>query len=208
MSHATSITEKGLIIKSHEYQPNKKIIYFFTQKGELIILYTSHSAKKWQQLSYLIPLTEVEATYFPSKKSDSFYLQEATIFSQTDLYQQTFDYIQVIGKIAATILYSQMPGKLSPLLYALCISYTFQLPRSSDPYTLLCSFYLKLLRYEGLINFSYFCETPSSTNFSLEELKELYRLGYAKEFVELRNPIPKELKNKIFTLFDSLFYEQ
>lgn len=207
MSHPKSITEKGLIIKSYEYQPNKRIIYFFTQKGELIILYTSHSAKKWQQLSYLIPLTEVEATYFSSRNSDSFYLQEAAILSQTDLYQQTFDYIEVIGKIAATILHSQMPGKLSPLLYALCTSYTFHLLKSSDPYTLLCSFYLKLLRYEGLINFSPSCEEPPSTNFSFEELKEVYRLGYAKEFVQLENPITKQLKNKIFTLFDSLFYD-
>lgn len=207
MSYRISFTEKGLIIKSQEYTPNKRIVYFFTQKGELITLFTSHSAKKWQQLSYLIPLTEVEVTYFPSKNSDCFYLQEATILSQTDLYQQTFDYIEVIGKIAATILYSQMPGKFSPLLYALCTSYTHHLPNSSDPYTLLCSFYLKLLRYEGLINFSTSCEATCSANFSIEELEEIYRLGYAKEFNRILDPISLELKNKIFTLFDCLFYE-
>lgn len=207
MSYQISFTEKGLIIKSQEYPPNKRIIYFFTEKGELITLFTSYSAKKWQQLSYLIPLTEIEATYFSSKNSDSFYLQEATILSQTDLYQQTFEYIEVIGKIAATILYSQMPGKFSPLLYALCTSYTRRLPNSTDPYTLLCSFYLKLLRYEGLINFSTSCEATCSANFSIQQLKEVYRLGYAKEFNRIVDPISLELKNKIFTLFDSLFYE-
>lgn len=204
MSNRVSITEKGLIIKSQEYQPNKRLIYFFTQKGELVTLFTSHSARKWQQLSYLIPLTQVEATYFPSKGGDCFYLQEATVLSQTDLYEQTFAYIEVIGKIAATILYSQMPGKLSPLLYALCTSYTSHLPTSADPYTALCSFYLKLLRYEGLMDFSVSCQTIS---FSPEESKEVYRLGYAKEFMHILHPITLELKNKIFTLFDSLFYE-
>ncbi|MGL4348806.1 MAG: hypothetical protein ACRCSV_05075 [Chlamydiales bacterium] len=207
MSYRTSITETGLIIKSQEYQQNKRVISFFTQKGELITLFTIYSAKKWQQLSYLIPLTQVEVTYFPSKNSDCFYLQEATILSQTDLYQQTFGYIEVIGKIAATILYSQMPGKTSPLLYALCISYTNYLPKSSDPYTLLCSFYLKLLRYEGLIDFSISCQAISHANFSVKELKQVYRLGYAKEFIHIVDPVTIELKNKIFTLFDSLFYE-
>lgn len=207
MSYRISFTEKGLIIKSQEYPPNRRIVYFFTQKGELITLFTSHSGKKWQQLSYLIPLTQVEITYFPSKNSDCFYLQEVTLLSQTDLYQQTFDYIEVIGRIAATILYSQMPGKFSPLVYALCTSYTFQLPNSPDPHTLLCSFYLKLLRYEGLINFSPSCEATCSANFSIEELKEVYRLGYAREFQQIADPISLELKNKIFTLFDSLFYE-
>lgn len=207
MSYRTSITETGLIIKSQEYQQNKRVISFFTQKGELITLFTIYSAKKWQQLSYLIPLTQVEVTYFPSKNSDCFYLQEATILSQTDLYQQTFGYIEVIGKIAATILYSQMPGKTSPLLYALCISYTNYLPKSSDPYTLLCSFYLKLLRHEGLIDFSISCQAISHANFSVEELKQVYRLGYAKEFIHIVDPVTIELKNKIFTLFDSLFYE-
>lgn len=207
MSYRTSITEKGLIIKSQEYQPNKRLVYFFTQQGELITLFTSHSAKKWQQLSYLIPLTQVEATYFPSKGGDCFYLQEATILSQTDLYQQTFAYIEVIGKIAATILYSQMPGKLSPLLYALCTSFISYLPKSSDPYTVLCSFYLKLLRYEGLMDFSACLQEASTDIFSLEESKEVYRLGYAKEFMHIVPPITLELKNKIFTLFDSLFYE-
>lgn len=203
MLHRVFTTEKGLIIKSQEYQSNKKLIRFFTQKGELITLFTNYSAK---YLSYLVPLMQVEATYSPSKGSDCFYLQEMIMLSQTDLYQQTFSYIEVIGKIAATILHSQMPGKLSPLLYVLCISYISQLPKSSDPYTILCSFYLKLLRYEGLIDFPNCLHTSSSPIFLPEELEEVYRLGYAKEFVQLENSIPKELKNKIFTLFDSLFY--
>lgn len=204
MSYRVSTTEKGLIIKSQEYQPNKKLIRFFTQKGELIALFANYSAK---YLSYFVPFMEVEATYSSSKKNDCFYLQEMTVLSQPDLYQQTFSYIEIIGKIAATILHSQMPGKLSPLLYVLCINYISQLSKSSHPYTILCSFYLKLLRYEGLIDFSNFIYTSSSPIFFPEEWEEVYRLGYAKEFVQLENPIAEELKNKIFTLFDSLFYE-
>ena len=155
MTYQLCTTKKGLLIKSREYPPNKKLLFFFTQQGELVTLFMNGSIKKWQQLSYIIPFTQVEITYFPSKHGDCFYLQEAVILSQTDLYQQKFEYIEVIGKISATILHSQLPGKLSPLLYTLCVSYTSYLPKSLDPHTTLCSFYLKLLRYEGLIAVSY-----------------------------------------------------
>lgn len=205
MPYQLSTTKKGLIIKSRDYPPNKKIIFFFTYEGELITLFMNGSMKKWRQLSYIIPLTQVEITYVPSKNGDCFYFQEAVVLSQTDLYQQKFEYIEVIGKISATILHCQMPGKLSPLLYSLCVSYTSYLSKSLDPLTILCSFYLKLLRYEGLVDFS-----PKWQNvylFSSEEWQELYRLAYAKEFIYIDNPIPMQLKYKIFTLFDSLFYE-
>lgn len=198
------VTKRGVIIKIREYLPTKRCIFFFSREGELITLFTSNFSKKWQQLSYVIPFTQVELTY--SINSDYSYLREAIILSQIDLYEQTVAYIEVIGKISATILYSQMPGKVSPLLYALSVSYTSYLSKSSEPHTLLCSFYLKLLRYEGLIDFSNYCENIDIFS-SLEERQEVKRLAYAKKFIDINQEISLSLKNKIFNLFDSLFYE-
>jgi DNA repair protein RecO (recombination protein O) len=65
--------------------------------------------------------------------------------------------LECAGEIIQVLLKTQLHGKPTPALYELTKAYLHRMQLSPHPQNLLASFYLKLLKHEGLLRWSNLC---------------------------------------------------
>jgi len=219
-------TEKteGIVLRSQDYKERDRLITLFTPEGLLSLIVKGISRKNSRLLSLTTPFCHGEYLYRVGS-SELFRFQDGSILDDGLTLRSKLSHLQTAGSLAQAILSSQMPKKDSPALFALYRSYQKQIPSFSDGAPLLASFYLKLLKHEGLLHLSdccMHCEAPAQSLergesvcqrhrgeegilFSKEEWAKLLSLQDAQQFSSLQTvDISAAFVCKVAHLFDLL----
>jgi DNA repair protein RecO (recombination protein O) len=215
---------EGIVLRSQDYKERHRIITLFSPQGLISLIVRGISRKNASLLALTTPFSHGEYLYRQGR-SELLQFHDGTLLDDHFILRQNLKSLQAAGALASAILTSQMTGKPAPALFLLYKSYHNQVPHFDDPTPLLASFYLKLLKYEGLLTISphcAHCEAPSARflydgeslcsqhraqgalPFSSPEWETLLSLDTAQQFSTLRTlPLPLLLLQKIQTLFHS-----
>ena len=213
---------EGIVLRSKDFKERHRIITLFTPQGLISLIVKGISRKNTRLLSLTTPFCYGEYHY-RRNNSELLRFYDGTILDDHFSLRQSLSALQTAGALANAILTSQMPGKPSPALFALYKSYHKQVLCFNDPTVLLSSFYLKLLKHEGLLSVSSQCmscdedsarllyngesfctkhQIQDAFQFSPMEWETLLALDNAQQFSSLRSlTIPPFLSQKISNLF-------
>jgi DNA repair protein RecO (recombination protein O) len=215
---------EGIVLRSQEFKEHHRIITLFSPQGLISLIVKSVSRKNTRLLALTTPFSYGEFIYHQGR-SELFRLHDGTVFDAHLILRQSLKSLQTAGALANAILSSQMAGKPAPALFLLYKSYHKQVPCFDDPAPLLASFYLKLLKHEGLLSISPHCTSCAGTpanllhngesicsqhpiehamHFSSSEWETLLSLDGAQQFSALRTlSLSPFFSEKINTLFHS-----
>ena len=215
---------EGIVLRAQDFKERHRIITLFTPQGLISLIVKNISRKNTRLLSLTTPFCHGEY-HFRRNNSELLRFHDGSLIDEHLNLRQSYSTLQAAGALAHAVLTSQMPGKPSPALFVLYKSYHKQVPCFSDPAALLSSFYLKLLKYEGLLTIAPRCthcdEAPSrllyngeslctqhnvqgGLHFSPSEWETLLILDGAQQFSALSTlAVPPMLSQKITSLFHS-----
>jgi DNA repair protein RecO (recombination protein O) len=213
---------EGIVLRSQDYKERHRIITLFSPHGLISLIVKGISRKNARLLALTTPFSHGEYVCRQGR-SELWNFLDGSLLNDHLTLRQSLKSLQAAGALANAILVSQMAGKPAPALFALYKSYHRQVPQFDDPEPLLASFYLKLLKHEGLLSVSTHCascgdnparlllqgESYCSTHaqahaiaFSSSEWEQLLLLDEAQQFSALRTATPPpSLLQKIQTLF-------
>lgn len=164
--------KEGIVVKSFNYQENKRIITIFTESGLLSLVATVYQ-KNPSSLLLTTPLCIGEFLY--KKTSSQLYsLKEGSVLNSYRSYNTSYSHLETAFSLMNTLLSSQLPDKPAPLLYKLLKLYLERLPSFPNPKVLSSSFMLKTLRHEGLIPLEGLCSYCDSAPTQAFFQKEPY----------------------------------
>lgn len=212
---------EGIVLRSQDYKERHRIITLFSPQGLISLIVKGISQKNARLLALTTPFSYGEYIYRQGN-SELFRFQDGTLLNDYFTFRQHLKFLDAAGTLANAVLSSQMAGKPAPALFALYKSYHSQVASFDDPMPLTASFFLKLLKYEGLLSISAHCSScgagaqclsngeslcsqhadKDAIAFSFQEWEILLSLDSAQQFSALRSfSIPSHLPQKIQTLF-------
>jgi DNA repair protein RecO (recombination protein O) len=213
---------EGIVLRSQDYQERHRIITLFSPQGLISLIVKGISHKNARLLTLTTPFSYGEYIYRQGR-SDLFHFYDGTVLDDHFDLRQNLRSLQTAGALANAILSSQMTGKPAPALFVLYKSYHKQICSFDDSSPLLASFYLKLLKHEGLLSISLHCAScktgsaqilhngesfcsqhagQSAISFSSLEWKTLLSLESAQQFSTLRSlDLSPLFLRKVQTLF-------
>lgn len=214
---------EGIILHSFEYKEQERIVSIFTHHSGIISVIVKQLSKKNLTLVNLTtPFCQSEFIYRKGK-SDLYRFIDGTILDSHLSIRQSLSHLQYGGKMLQAIRSTQFPGKPAPFLYQLLLSYIKKLPTYIEPGALYCSFQLKLLKHEGLLHLTEFCNQckknpplylvygesfcshcapSSSTSFTSEEWDQLIIFTHSRKFDYITDaPLESLFQKKIENLF-------
>jgi DNA repair protein RecO (recombination protein O) len=215
---------EGIVLRTQDYKECHRIITLYTPQGMTSLMVHGISRKNTHLLTLTTPFCHGEYVYRKGR-TDLPSFRDGSILGDGMILRQKLTFLQTAGALANAILTSQMPGKASPALYLLYRSCHQQVPLFPHPGALLASFYLKLLKHEGLLTISTRCSVCDSSplvlyegesfcsrhsppeegiRFLPQEWELLLALSDAREFSSLKKlSVPSPLLHKITALFQS-----
>lgn len=146
----------AIVLRSFDYKEHQRIITIFTSEMGLINLIVKGINTK---NSYLFSLTTpftVGEYHFSKGRSELYQYLDGTHLETLPL-RENLVHLRAASTIIKAVLASQLPGKPSPKLYLLTLTYLKQIPLFSDPAPLVASYHLKLLKHDGLTRLSAPC---------------------------------------------------
>ena len=214
---------EGIILHSLEYKEQERIISIFTPHSGMISLIVKQLSKKNLTLVTLTtPFCRSEFIYSKGK-SDLYRFIDGTILDPHLSIRQSLSHLVYGGKMLQAIRSTQFPGKPAPFLYQLLLSYIKKLPTYREPEPLYSSFLLKLLKHDGLLHLTEFCNRckknpplclvhgesfcsncipSSSTIFTSEEWDQLIIFTHSRKFDHIADtPLESSFQKKIENLF-------
>jgi DNA repair protein RecO (recombination protein O) len=213
---------EGIVLRSRDFKERHRIITLFTAHGLVNLIVKNISRKNTRLLSLTTPFSHGEYLYLRAH-SELLRFQDGTLLDDHSHLRQSYSLLQTAGALANAILTSQLPDKPSPALFSLYKSYHKQVAHFPDPAPLLASFYLKLLKHDGLLSLTPFCTlcentpaslfyngeglctqhpTPEALRFSSTEWETLLFLDQVPQFSLLRtHSVSPSCLQKIHTLF-------
>jgi DNA repair protein RecO (recombination protein O) len=184
------------------------------------------SNRNLRYLALSAPFCQAEFIYRRGR-SDLCTFIDGTPINENLQFRSQFSHLQTAGHLSKGILISQLPGKSSPALYQLLTTYFKHIPTFTDPSPLVLSFYLKLLKHEGLLELSSLCSAcslhpattlhegesycpqhrpPSFIPFTAQEWTSLQHLAHAHTFQQLREiNLSIEFTQTLTAYFNSRF---
>lgn len=216
---------EGIIVNALTYQDYDRIISVFTpEEGLIKFFFKGAISTKKGGPATTSPLTVVELIYTKGK-SELLPCREISILNPHLALRQNLPTLQAACELLHIINVTQLPGKPSPDLYHLLLTFLNKLPTAHDPATLSASFRLKTLRHEGLwrdytkcdlchheledcfiMHNEVFCHRhspPHALQLSPSERDILQLLGFSRDLPLLTSlPMTESLSSKIRQLFD------
>lgn len=209
---------EGLIIQTQPYQDRLMIGQLFTKEGLLNFIYTTK-----KNLPSLTPLT-LGCFILRKKSSSHFYkVTDSYIVDHFLQIRSSLQQLQAAGSILHALKTTQLSEKPSPSLFSLTKLYLSQLKKTTNPHVLEASFFMKLLKHEGLLNdqkICYKCQVPridfiesgrllcqlcapqKALSFKEEEFQTFLCLCHSQSFQELeRLTLSQELHKKIKDIY-------
>ena len=199
---------QGIILRSIDFRDRQKILTIFSKENGVISMIVKDLSKNKSYLqAHTSPLIEVEFSY-EQKRSDLVKCVEIKTIDPHFSLREKYASLALALEITEVIYRSQLPGKPSPMLYRLLSSYLKQIAKFDSLLSVKASFYLKLLKHEGLLAFAKecalchdpiveyfssegsFCQKhlpPALSSFRGEEKKRLEELSYCSSFGDFRS---------------------
>lgn len=188
------------------YRDEDKILTLFSKDAGILKAVVYRSAFKKNSPGATDPLTRIEIM-LAEGRGELFKAGDITILSQNLKLRDRLDRLRAACAMATIIMQSQLPHKPAPMLYSLFISYLEQIPTFKNIPLLVDSFYIKLLRHDGLLHAQPQCslcqDEPSflakgeslcashapsdAIPFTVMELKAIHDLAYAQSYRFLEN---------------------
>lgn len=143
---------EAIVLKTSPYGDYNQIVTFYTQDFGLLKCAAKHSRSPKNKLSSLLaPFNELEI-YFLLRDRDLETIQSAQLVNPNLPLRHSLETLSAASLCTEALLKTQMPGKSSPLLYALLKKYLELVPEAKSPEAVSASFILKLLKHEGLLS--------------------------------------------------------
>ena len=226
MSH---IRAEGVVLHAFPFKDYDQIITIFTKEMGLVKLFVKGGRSRRKSLhASLEPLTCAEFV-FRIGKGDLYSCKEITPIDLHLPLRQSLTALQQGCALLMAVQRSQMPGKASPMLYALLRKYLNRMSFMRQPEVLVSSFLLKLLRHEGLMHLTHQCATCSrdlreraviggesfckehapisSWLISDKEAEIVHRLFESRSMQELEQlTLGEEMHRQIGLLFENLMH--
>jgi DNA repair protein RecO (recombination protein O) len=224
MTQAQTHTE-GIVLRITKYGEGDQIASLFTADHGLIKLIVKGGLSiRRKQASPLSPLTRVEVLY-KNGKSELHVCTEATPLERFQREEQSYAQLEAACLLARAIDQSQLLEKPAPQLYALLITYLRGLQHSPQCDAWVSSFWLKILKHDGLLDTLEHCTACSEVlvgaciakgecycpahrplgaqAFSADELTTLQRLLHARSTqVIAETVLTRTLTEKVRVLFE------
>ncbi len=197
---------EGIVLRAIPHKESDRILTLFTPDRGVMSLYVRGLSRTRPALVNLTtPLCRAEFV-FRKGRSDLYRFIDGTILDMHLSLRKSYSLLEIGGKMALTILNSQLPGKSAEGLYILLTSFLKVLPKASHPETLWATFQLKFLKAEGLLAVAPTClncqKAPAtrivdgesrcvgcsdgmSFPFSQEEWEQLLLLFHVRQFQPL-----------------------
>lgn len=189
----------GIILQAINFRDFDQIATIFTENEGVIKVIAKRSHLLKQGLK-LIPLTRVEFT-FVKRKSELYPLKEMTQKEHYLDLRKDLNTLNTACEFLNAISKTQMLHKPAQNLYKLLTIYLGKIPKFSSTYALECSFRLKVLEQEGILDLC------TCSFFSPDELQILTNIANEKSFQRLGlATISKDLNLKVKTFFYDQFY--
>jgi DNA repair protein RecO (recombination protein O) len=181
---------EGIILRVTPYKDRHRVVTLFTPQSGMVT-FLAKKVSTPEKTALLSPFSCIEAVMF-KKQSDLYHFKEGALLEGHLFLRTKWTILEMAGKMAQILLHSQLPGKSSPLLYALFKACLKQLPLFEDPSSLLLFFYLKLLTHEGILCWSDPATFPLPCK--LDEWKTMKEWAECRQFQPLRQKkIPTSL---------------
>lgn len=137
---------EAIILQTVRYGESDQIITAFSRENGVIKLIFKTS----KGVSTISPLTRVELIYSKGR-SDLYRGWDVVTLDGHRLLRENFELLQAGCEMLEAVRQSQGERE-APMLYALLCVYLSRLPELKDPGTAVVSFYLKVLKHEGLLS--------------------------------------------------------
>ncbi len=209
---------EGIVLRSFDYKERGRIITVFSSDyGMIDLVASSLSKKKSYLLSLTSPFSQGEFI-FTRGKSTLYRFQDGTLINPHAVLRQKLSSLNAASQLIQAIILSQLPGKPALALYQMLLSYLKKAALFEDPSPLIASFYLKLLKHEGLLHLQKKCaycdqlahglnqgasvcsthQSNDSLMVTSEEWNHLFILSEARQFPVLHHiSVPLSLLEKI-----------
>ncbi len=175
--------EEGIVLQTRDYREREKIITMLSeQSGVINLIVKGISSKSYDKNACAQLFCRADYIYRRGR-SDLFRYIDATLIEPHHYLRNALSTLKCAGSLGHIILKSQMPGKPSPQLYQLFRSYLQKLKTAHNFEALLTSFYLKLLKHEGIA----FLHEAKKRSFSESELSLFNHLADIRSFSEIEN---------------------
>jgi DNA repair protein RecO (recombination protein O) len=219
------IKTQGITLRSIPYKERQRIVNIFTREnGVISLIVKGLSQKNTSLLAFSSSFCLSEIIYI-KKRSDLYILKDFSIIDDNLSLREDFSFINSAYLIVKAILDSQLHHKKAVSLYELLKSYLKKIPIFKSHDSLITSFLLKILIYEGLINIKSTCNlcyeeavviqkgeslcsshaNSFSHKFSKNEFINMQNLSTIRSFSDLEIiDTTLELKEKIILLFKDL----
>lgn len=199
-----AIVDEAIVLKAFRFGDYDAIVWLFTAHAGMIKLLVKGGYRKNQVPAVLDPMTQIEVVY-REKRGELFAFIEAKVLSNFYSIRRSWDHLLTAGKILLFIQETQDFYKPSYPLYQLLIVYLNYLGTTDNVKSVLCSFYFKVLRYEGLFSesdgcfnckknmeeedqyvtegmvYCKKCQLPYHTHFTFLEAKQIVQLAMVKK---------------------------
>lgn len=218
---------EGIVLRSFDYKERGRIITLFSSDyGVIDLVASTLSRKKSYLLSLTSPCSQGEFL-FTRGKSTLFRFKDGTLINPHVPLRQKLSSLNAASQMLQAILASQLPCKPAQDLYQMLLSYLKKIAQFEDPSPLIASFYLKLLKHEGLLllqKHCTYCDQPASgltegastcfthkmshsLPFTSEEWEKLFLLSEARQFQILKQLcISPTFLEKIESYFKSVLH--
>lgn len=166
---------EGIVLQAREYRERERLLILFSPLGllHLVVKGVTRGHLMWTE-----PFSHGEYLILKGR-SDLFTCKEGKLLNPHIALRDNWQSLQVAGALAEAVLTTQLPGKESAGLFFLYHSYHAKVPFGKDCPAFLASFYLKLIRLEGVFG------KECLVGWSLEEQKLAEKLMETTRFSEL-----------------------
>lgn len=180
----------GIVLKTLNYQENRKIITVFSKEKGMISIVVPQASRRFDLCS---TFSEVELI-LRGTRSELFKFEDGSVIDAHLELRSSLESLKTAGELGRLILKSQLPGKAAPklyLLFSLCLK---KIPLYGSK--LLSLFVVKLAAHEGVVDWS----DASSSNIpcSPKEWSLLQTLASCRSLAELSTvTVDDALKEKV-----------
>lgn len=191
---------EGIVLHATPFQDNDIILTIFTPTYGLIKLFVKAARKRKTLIPAVVePFTHAEFL-FTEGRGELGKFREASIIGLNLALRADLNCLGAASEILQAIYHSQLNGKEASKLFKLLLIYLKELPRAAFPYSLSRSFYLKLLRHEGLMDISSDLEISPSISLKEDEKEQFLILTGSRTIqtlsdMEISNELSQKIKN-------------
>jgi len=187
---------EGIVLQSREYKENQRMITLFTPQGVCAIILKGLQTKKGYRGALAEPFSYGEY-HLKRGRSDLYSCKEGSILNGHIALRSELRFLQMAGVLAEAILKSQWPGKETSSLFSLYKAYHDSIEKLCNPTSFITSFYLKVLRLEGVLS-----PCLEQERWTSQELAILQQLIEALQFSVLeRIEVSEDLAERVRELF-------